>query len=301
MKKIKGLYNLKNKNIKSKKRNKRGKLLNTSLTMDLININHKRKLYDSITNNNKLIKLHKRYKLNNKLYTKHFNNKISQKIYRKNFFNKLKLNNEKTYKNFTISSINLRSLKRRKEELINYLTKNEIDLMALQETWINKNTFKIKVKNYKLINTAPNDTKGTGVAFIVKNDIKIKNIVIKNLNKGIEYISLVIIFKNFKNIKFISIYIHPYAKNEDIEDTLSKFNTKDTIIMGDVNAHSPIWSQGTPNKRGNIIEEYFIKNNMKLLDLKLQPTYCPINEKTKNSSPDLVAYKNNLKGYISRF
>merc|ERR1711991_98541 len=137
MEKIKGLYNLKNKNIKSKKRNKRGKLLNTSLTMDLININHKRKLYDSITNNNKLIKLHKRYKLNNKLYTKHFNNKISQKIYRKNFFNKLKLNNKKTYKNFTISNINLRSLKRRKEELINYLTKNEIDLMALQETWIN--------------------------------------------------------------------------------------------------------------------------------------------------------------------
>ena len=170
--------------------------------------------------------------------------------------------------------------------------------MAVQETWISTKTLDIKIKDYKVIKTSPNDTRGTGVAFIIKNNIKIKNIFIKNLYKGIEYISIVVIFKNFRNIKFVSIYIHPYAKKEDIEYTLNNLNLKNTIIMGDFNAHSRIWSQGQPNQRGNLIEEYLKENNMKILDLKLKPTYCPLNKDTKNSSPDLVAYKNNLKAYI---
>ena len=255
--------------------------------------------YNNILNiKNKPLNNNKHTTLNKKLLSKHSNNNFNKKFYRKNFFNKIKPENVEN-KNFTISTINLRSLTKRKDELTNYLIKNNVDIMAVQETWINKKTIEVKIKNYKLIKTDPNDTKGSGVAFIIKNNIKIRNITIKNLNRGIEYISVEISFKNFKNIKFICIYMHPYAKKEDIERMMPKINTKDTILMGDFNAHSPIWSQGKQNQRGIQLEEFFKENNFKILNLNLKPTYCPLNTKVRNSSPDLVTFKSSLKRFIN--
>ena len=200
--------------------------------------------------------------------TRYFNDKIQ----RANFNKVLKNNDSDIKMSLKVASINTRSLWKRKDELYQYMIEAKLDVLALQETWLTKNSRKLKFNGYKVIHTLPNNRRASGVAIIIRHNISIKKIKIHNLENGIEYVCVEVNIKNFKNVKIYSVYVHPYTKERDlilIEELLES----NSILLGDFNSHHKDWSLGCPNKRGELIYDMCDRNDAEVVNFKKQPTW----------------------------
>ena len=66
---------------------------------------------------------------------------------------------QKEYTNVRLSlklmSFNSRSIIKRKDKLLQYMIENDLDVAAIQETWINNKNSDVKFKGYKIIKTPP--------------------------------------------------------------------------------------------------------------------------------------------------
>ena len=91
-------------------------------------------------------------------------------------------------------------------------------------------------------------------------------------------------------MRIINVYIHPYAEKE-ITNILEKEINNNTFIIGDLNAHSPEWSTGTPNQRGKEINEFININNLKILNDPKKTTW--LNANKKPGSPDIALISKN--------
>lgn len=92
--------------------------------------------------------------------------------------------------------------------------------------------------------------------------------------------------------KYYSVYIPPYAKHEDLT-YLNMIDTKESLIFGDFNAHSPNWSAGKRNERGNFINNYVKLNNMRIIGSKQSPTLQKRDK--KETTPDFLIMDNNIE------
>jgi hypothetical protein len=108
----------------------------------------------------------------------HWKNKDKRKMF---FMSKNNLGT-KTNK-CTIMTLNVRGLIARKEELIQFIQINSIDIACIQETWMTPKTKKPKCNGYNLLHTEPSIVKGSGVAIFMNKNIIIHNIIVYNLKR----------------------------------------------------------------------------------------------------------------------
>ena len=88
-----------------------------------------------------------------------------------------------------LATFNARSLNKRYIEINNFLNEFKIDILAIQETWLNKNMLR-EFKGYKNIHTSPKTRKGCGVCILIREDIVFKVLEIYQDTEDIEYILL---------------------------------------------------------------------------------------------------------------
>ena len=156
------------------------------------------------------------------------------------------------------------------------------DIISIQETKLANNNFKIKnYTPYHFINKNSIIAAG-GTSLFIKNNIPQKEV---KINTELQCVTVRV--STFRPFTVCSIYLPP---NDNF--TLNQLKNiiyqlpEPYIILGDFNAHSPIWEKREQNdSRGKIIEDLIIQTNLCILN-DLSPTYIsPATLKT--SSVDL--------------
>ena len=138
------------------------------------------------------------------------------------------------------------------EEIKHYLSTHDIDVINIQESWINKYT--PVVKGYKLLQTTLSERRGTGIITYIKQNIRHTLIkVVDWTKKGLEGIFFKLYTSN-SSLSFGNIYIHPDSKSDaiDILGCLMDELPRIDVLTGDFNAHCGDWS--SKHNRNKIVQ-----------------------------------------------
>ena len=164
------------------------------------------------------------------------------------------------------------------------------DIISLQETKLPNNDFQIKnYQPYHHINQKSLIAAG-GTSLFIKNNLPQKEI---KINSNLQVIAARV--TAFKPITICSVYLppdEPLTLNQLIE--LTNQLPEPYVIIGDFNAHSPMWgTSDSTDLKGKILEDLLTKTNTFLLN-DTSPTYLiPASLKTTSvdlsmCSPDLA-------------
>lgn len=173
-----------------------------------------------------------------------------------------------------IISVNVNSIiqHQRRSSLINLIKKCTPDVVLLNETKLNKK-YKLEILNYNVIRKdRTGNNFGGGVAILIKKEIKYE--VINNMQeitpKAMENLSIKIKINRNNNLIMTTVYA-PASNREKFEKEFDELfqklelsNTKNYyIIAGDLNAKHKRWKNNSYNTRGNQIDKWLEKNDLK--------------------------------------
>ncbi|KAK2724485.1 hypothetical protein QYM36_001103 [Artemia franciscana] len=169
--------------------------------------------------------------------------------------------------NLSLLSWNAQSiLTYKKDMLLEYSSKNDLDVLCIQETWLHP-YIQMKFKGYSVIRRDRIDQKGGGVIIGIRKGITFKKISFRNsglLEKnGIELVAVKVFSKNLHALNIINIY-NPHGNNKSVGTSMQAIidetpGNEKHIIVGDFNAHSDVWCGcGTNNEAGNSLQRFML-------------------------------------------
>ena len=161
----------------------------------------------------------------------------------------------------TLIQWNCRGLKANFNEILLLLSTFSPSVICLQETSDN-----ISLKHYTMFNCiSKNIDKAAGGSSIVVND-KVPHSPVK-LDTPLQAVAVRVTLH--KTITICSLYLPP---NDSIDNvTLNKLINQlpePFILLGDFNAHNPLWGCNKINNRGKLIEDNIGKNDLCLFNNK---------------------------------
>ncbi|RZB38984.1 Exo endo phos domain containing protein [Asbolus verrucosus] len=185
--------------------------------------------------------------------------------------------------NTKIVTWNANGIRHKIDELIAFVSQNKADVIAINETKLNKND-RFKIKNYNVIRQDRDDgARAGGVAIIIRKGITFK--VIKNMKQTS--------FRENSN-KTDSQRDNVYNKplNNFTENDLKVLNRipGKVVIMGDFNAKHLNWGCNRINTNGTVIK-YFTEKTELMMHFSDEPTHFPENNMTPTTI-DIFLTKN---------
>ena len=192
-----------------------------------------------------------------------------------------KENNQPKNYDLKILQLNCNGIRNKSTELNLWLKENDIKIAAIQETKLTNKSKPPNFPNYTLIRKDRERDTGGGLAFLVHETIPFEPLPDVQLDKFTEYLAIKV-----DNIKIVNIYIPP-ASSCDIGfspnlDML--FTDNSTIIMGDFNAHDPLWFSPIQDSRGTLVSDEIGASSFGVLNLDM-PTRTSRN--SQPTSPDI--------------
>lgn len=181
-----------------------------------------------------------------------------------------------------ICLLNIQSLKKKVSEFNHFLITNQIGICILSETWL-KPSDKISIPNYSIERKdRSNGHQGGGVLIACHCSIPYERINLDSLPVAQEEIISIKIPKitsTNQDIYLVGIYNPPKTAinnfnnniNQIVLKRLSQLGNK-VLIMGDFNAHNPIWLSNGRDSCGEIIENFLEEEEFLLLNDD-SPTY----------------------------
>ena len=212
----------------------------------------------------------------------------------------------------TILQWNADSIKSKLTEVRNVLKNNKVDILMVQETKLTSTEKIPNLPGYTVLSAhrkqvaGKEKNRGGGLLTAIKNDIpyrEVKDVNLQDKGDGItEWQSVEIPISESETWRITNMYI-PSERAGDVRDS-----QRDTVVttrlwpagsndmlLGDLNAHAISWDnaleeaekvRGIEEKRGEMIEEWMLKNDMACLN-DGRGTHS--NRKTgKESTPDLT-------------
>ena len=236
--------------------------------------------------------------------TNHTNTPKTQNLLRSNKTPIIKTKSDKPETKLKILQININGLSNKIKELELIISETKADIITIQETKLTSNSKSPKIPNYTEIRKDRLYNKGGGLLTYIKNNITFTNNEIpENINQ--KYIELQIITLHLspkKTLKIINIYIPPCNStnqnqtNEDAEITHC-INTitsiPNSILSGDINAHSTLWYSNQNDHRGTIIADVIQNSDHITLNTNTH-TRLPYAKNQNPSSPDITSVSSNL-------
>lgn len=185
----------------------------------------------------------------------------------------------------TICSWNAETITGKKDELEDFMTKHDIDIMCLNETKL-KPGDKLTLRNHR---THRQDRQGGihaagGVAIIIKSSIQHARLP-SLTNTNIEHV----IIRLHDQTHIIAAYNRP-QQNITTTDIEPLFNFNKVLVIGDLNAKHPTWEKTKGNASGTTLYNYTINNNAIIIHPN-RPTHFPRNG-TSPTCIDLAVFKN---------
>ena len=166
----------------------------------------------------------------------------------------------------TLLQLNINSITNKHEELKLLVTELQPDIITIQETKLKKHNKTPQIPTYSAIRTDRANGKGGGLLTYIKHNITFSDTKIPNfinpINTELQIIQLHITHTKIYTIA--NIYIPPRNTTSpdhatcdaDITSCIQYItNLPNSIISGDINAHSPIWHSHTTDHRGDLIAD----------------------------------------------
>ena len=182
---------------------------------------------------------------------------------------------------FKILQFNCNGLRNKIIEIVNFMKDNKIKIAAIQESKLNDKALLPDLGDFYLIRKDRQRDAGGGLAFIVHNSIQPQKLPDMQPDQHLETLAIKI-----AGISIVNIYLPPVSScsqgyNPDFSSILS-FNN--AIILGDFNAHDPLWYSSLSDARGSTLAEEIGDSNFGTLNCD-KPTRLPSNGQP--TSPDI--------------
>lgn len=164
-----------------------------------------------------------------------------------------------------ILQLNCNSIRFKINEIVNYMSKRDVKIAAIQETKLD-NSIDIDVPGYYLMRCDRN-THGGGLAFIIHNDVQyhsMQNLPPVSANdQTFEQLGITVTMGT-DVLHLVNVYIPPVSSCPSgyIADISHLLELNDCIILGDMNAHHNSWDTYVPeNTRGyDFVDQVDISN-----------------------------------------
>ena len=174
---------------------------------------------------------------------------------------------------------NIRGLRGNSEELKVLLSEHNPYVVCLQETMIKTFNYNIGL-NYKFYGSTPiinhnNNRPLGGAAIIVKNNISHQEV---QLRTTLQAVAIRATLKKEYTICFLYLDPRSQVTFSDLQDLVNQLNPP-FLILGDLNAHNPLWHSNYINQKGQIIERLINENHISILNDE-SPTYYNIHHNT---------------------
>jgi hypothetical protein len=166
-----------------------------------------------------------------------------------------------------ILQFNAKGLSLHSAEVKNLIFEKDLEIAIIQETFLKPNT-NFKLPGSTIFRKERTEGRKTGLFTLIKNGIRFSeaNLISEIEHQAIKFIS------DKTEILLYNIYITP-SKNfaeKDLEIFFASYTS--TIICGDFNALSTLWSSPKNDKRGHIVENLITKYNLVVANTG-SPTY----------------------------
>ena len=204
----------------------------------------------------------------------------------------------------TLLQLNINSITNKHKELKLLVTELQPDIITIQETKLKKHNKTPQIPTYSAIRTDRVNGKGGGLLTYIKHNITFSDTKIPNfinpINTELQIIQLHITHKKIYTIA--NIYVPPRNTTSpdhatcdaDITSCIQYItNLPNSIISGDINAHSPIWHSHTTDHKGDLIADLLGNSDHITLNTNTH-TRLPFAATQRPTSPDITSITTNL-------
>ena len=188
---------------------------------------------------------------------------------------------------------NCNGIKGKITEIINWMEENKINIAALQETKLMPHQKDPNTANFTLVREDRDRNKGGGLAFLVHKTIQFQQLHDLPKDNHLESQGIKV-----NNTNIVNLYVPPSSScsNGYTASILPFLQMKDTIILGDLNAHDTLWHSSLSDDRGKDLADEIGNSDFGAIN-EDNPTRLPSNGQP--SSPDVSLASLNLLPYTS--
>ena len=201
--------------------------------------------------------------------------------------------------NFQLIGFNCRSIYSKLSELKLYIYRMKPHCICLTETWCNDDNLPNFI-NYKAIYKNRPRNRGGGIAILLRSDLIVLPSYIQTFENTIEVLITRIKFQNCE-IDILNVYEPSGNIDHDGYDMYFRQLSNKFIVIGDFNAHHPLWSfaHSQTNKSGRSLYRLLNeKANLHLASPNKLATYInPVNGSQSNL--DLCFSSSNISSDIT--
>lgn len=192
-----------------------------------------------------------------------------------------------------ILQFNCNGIRRKIDEILNYMETHDISIAAIQETKLSPiSNFGLK-DGYSIVRE-DRDTKGGGIAFVVHDTIKYRKTILPNPQTPDAHLEQmgIAIKSGLNEINLVNVYIPPQSGcSAGYKASIAHLlDMEDGVIMGDFNAHNELWHSQLSNDRGDDLADQIDATNYGVIN---EDTYTRLTASVQ-SSPDITIVSHTL-------
>ena len=204
-----------------------------------------------------------------------------------------------------ILQLNINGINNKLAELQQFLNEENIDIAAIQETRLHPSNKTPEIKGYSCtrkdrpISASSNvRINGGGLITYVKEDICHSNTETYKL-RDIETQTITVPLTQTKNLIISNLYLPQRITDQNTEDAnittlfTRLTNIPNSLIVGDINAHSQLWHSSIVDHRGDVITSLLQGSDHVVLNSDT-PTRTPPQATQQATSPDITSISSNL-------
>ena len=215
---------------------------------------------------------------------------------------------KKENRNIKILQLNINGIKSKLLELKQLLEEENIDIAVIQETKLHPSSKNPTIPNYSFyrqdrpMSSSSIKTKinGGGLIMYIKNNLPYTNTATYTI-PDIESQSITIPITSSKNLIITNLYIpqRNTVTNQQTEDAnittlfTRLTNIPNSLIAGDINAHSNLWYSPTSDHRGEVVATILQGSDHIILNQNTH-TRTPSQNTQQLTSPDITSISSNL-------
>ena len=160
-------------------------------------------------------------------------------------------------KQLNIVYFNARSIKNKMDEFKIFVYQNKPDIIGIVETWLNEDQLdsELEIKDYKFLRKDRKNefkSQGGGIIIYYKSELSMVDITV-DFNSNIDHVWVKVYTSSSKPISMGFFYRPPDSTEEQekfLIDMISKYKTRNTILIGDFNYGDINWKNNTAGSVG---------------------------------------------------